>query len=129
MTRSFIRPFWLVGATLMVADAVTTYLALSALGPSGEGNPLAVWAIEHFTLAGMCIAKAIIGVLMVYRLAVLTDRGHRFEWMSRLRPRFWKGAVEEWRVRRSAAWALAFTCLLMGLVVGNNIRAVLTLSL
>ena len=33
-----------------------------------------------------------------------------------------------WKVRRNAAWALAFSLFLMGVVVGNNLRAILHLS-
>ena len=34
----------------------------------------------------------------------------------------------EWKVRRNAAWALAFSVLLMGVVVGNNLRAIISLA-
>lgn len=53
------------------------------------------------------------------------ERGHKHDWMNRsllLRPR------PEWKVRRNAAWALAFSVLLMGVVVGNNVRAILSLT-
>lgn len=111
----------------MMLDGLTTYLALAHFAEAGarEGNPIAVWAIEHLGVAGMCAAKVVIGVTMVWRLAVTADRGHRYAWMNRgllLRPR------PEWKVRRNAAWALAFTVVLMGVVVGNNLRAIISLS-
>jgi hypothetical protein len=124
--RSVIRPFWLAGAALMAADGVTTYVALSAF-PEGarEGNPLGVWVIDQIGLAGMCALKILIGVLLVYRLAVISERGHRFTWMNRslfLR----KQPVE--KVQRHAVWALCFSVVLMGIVVGNNIRAIVGLA-
>ena len=90
-----------------------------------EGNPLGVWAIEQVGVAGMCTLKVLIGVAMVWRLAVTAERGHKYEWMNRgllLRKR------PIWQVRRNATWALAFSVLLMGVVVGNNVRAIIGLA-
>jgi hypothetical protein len=125
--RQVLRPFWFVGALLMMLDGLTTYLALSLHGDSGakEGNPLGVWAIEHIGLAGMCIMKVLIGVLMMWRLASTVDRGHRFTWLDRS---FIGRKQPVWKVRRNAAWALAFSLVLMGVVVGNNVRAIVDLS-
>ena len=33
-----------------------------------------------------------------------------------------------WKVRRNAAWALALSLVLMGVVVGNDLRAIVSLS-
>ena len=124
--RQLLRPFWFVGALLMMLDGVTTYIALEFFSEHGarEGNPLAVWAIEHLGVAGMCAVKVLIGVAMMWRLAATADRGHRVEWLNRglvlrRRPR--------WKVQRNAAWTLAFSLVLMGVVVGNNLRAILSL--
>lgn len=124
--RQLLRPFWFVGALLMMLDGLTTYIALTFFADEGarEGNPIGVWAIEHLGIAGMCTVKVLIGVAMMWRLAATADRGHRSKWMNRgifLRER------PEWKVRRNAAWALAFSLVLMGVVVGNNIRAIVTL--
>ncbi len=124
--RQLLRPFWFVGALLMMLDGLTTYIALTFFAEEGarEGNPIGVWAIEHLGVAGMCTVKVLIGVAMMWRLAATADRGHRSKWMNRgifLRER------PEWKVRRNAAWALAFSLVLMGVVVGNNIRAIVTL--
>ena len=45
--RQLIRPFWFVGALMMMLDGLTTYIALTFHTENGarEGNPLAVWAI------------------------------------------------------------------------------------
>lgn len=125
--RQMLRPFWLAGALLMMLDGLTTYIALTEHSDAGarEGNPIAVWAIEHLGVAGMCTAKVLIGVLMIWRLANTAEHGHRYQWMNRgltLKPR------PEWKVRRNAAWALAFSVLLMGVVVGNNVRAIISLA-
>jgi hypothetical protein len=124
--RQLIRPFWIVGAFLMMLDGLTTYIALTYHADQGarEGNPIGVWAIEHLGVAGMCTAKVLIGVAMMWRLAAAADRGHRIAWLNRglnLRNR------PEWKVRRNAAWTLAFSVVLMGVVVGNNLRAIVTL--
>ena len=125
--RQMLRPFWCVGALLMMLDGLTTYIALTLHGDNGarEGNPLAVWAIEHLGVAGMCITKVLIGVAVMWRLAATAERGHRVAWLSRgllLRKR------PAWKVRRNAAWTLAFSLVLMGVVVGNNLRTIINLS-
>jgi hypothetical protein len=124
--RQILRPFWFVGAFLMMLDGVTTYIALTFFADAGarEGNPIAVWALEHLGVAGMCTVKVVIGVVMMWRLAATADRGHRADWLNRgltlrRRPR--------WKVQRNAAWTLAFSVVLMGIVVGNNIRAIVGL--
>ena len=124
--RQFLRPFWFVGALLMMLDGVTTYVALTFFADDGarEANPLAVWAIEHVGVAGMCTLKVLIGVVVMWRLAATADRGHRVDWMNRgltLRKR------PRWKVQRNAAWALAFSVVLMGIVVGSNIHAIVRL--
>lgn len=125
--RQILRPFWFVGALMMMLDGLTTYIALTLHAESGarEGNPIAVWAIEHIGVAGTCTLKVLIGVAMMWRLADTVERGHRFEWLNRgllFRKR------PTWKVRRNAAWALAFSLVLMGVVVGNNLRAIVSLS-
>lgn len=124
--RQLVRPFWVVGAMLMMLDGLTTYIALTEHHQNGarEGNPIAVWAIGHLGVTGMCVAKVLIGVTMMWRLAAAVDRGHRITWLNRSllgrqRP--------SWKVRRNAAWTLAFSVVLMGVVVGNNIRALVQL--
>lgn len=126
-TRQMLRPFWLAGALLMMLDGLTTYLALTMHADDGarEGNPIAQWAIDQIGVAGMCAAKVVIGVAMMWRLAATAERGHRYEWMNRdllLRRK------PAWKVRRGAAWALAFSVVLMGVVVGNNVRALIGFS-
>ena len=124
--REILRPFWFFGALLMMLDGVTTYIALTFFADAGarEANPLAGWAIEHVGVAGMCTIKVLVGVVMMWRLAATADRAHRTEWLNRSlllrrRPR--------WKVQRNAAWALAFSVVLMGIVVGSNIHAIVTL--
>ena len=124
--REILRPFWCFGALLMMLDGVTTYIALTFFADAGarEANPLAVWAIGHVGVAGMCTIKVLIGVVMMWRLATTADRAHRTDWLNRSvllrrRPR--------WKVQRNAAWALAFSVVLMGIVVGSNIHAIVTL--
>lgn len=125
--RQLLRPFWFVGALLMMLDGLTTYLALTYHADAGarEGNPLGVWAIDHLGLEGMCIAKVLIGVAMMWRLAATADRGHRWRFLNR-GLLFRKRPI--WVVRRNAAWTLAFSLVLMGVVVGNNLRAIASLA-
>ena len=126
--RQLLRPFWFVGALLMMLDALTTYIALTYHADSGarEGNPIGVWAIEHLGVGGMCITKTLIGVAMMWRLAATAERGHKHAFLNRgllLRRR------PSWKVRRNAAWALAFSLVLMGVVVGSNLRTIISLSM
>jgi len=125
--RQLLRPFWFFGALLMMLDGLTTWIALTFLADDGarEGNPIGQWAIDHIGVTGMCVAKVLIGVTMMWRLVVTADRGHRYRWMNRgilLRER------PAWKIRRNAAWALAFSLVLMGVVVGNNLRAIISLG-
>jgi hypothetical protein len=125
--RQLLRPFWFVGALMMMLDGLTTYIALTFHADSGarEGNPIAVWAMEHIGIAGTCVLKVLIGVAMMWRLAATADHGHKFAWLNRglfFRKR------PTWKVRRNAAWALAFSLVLMGVVVGNNLRTIINLS-
>lgn len=121
--RQLLRPFWFVGALLMMLDGLTTWIALTFYANDGarEGNPIAVWAIDHIGVTGMCVAKVLIGVTMMWRLAAAADHGHRHSWMNR---NLLMRQLPEWKVRRNAAWALAFSLVLMGVVVGNNMRAI-----
>jgi hypothetical protein len=59
--RQLLRPFWFVGALLMMLDGLTTYIALTFFAEEGarEGNPIGVWAIEHLGVAGMCTAQGL----------------------------------------------------------------------
>lgn len=127
--RMVLRPMWWIGAALMTADAVTTWLAFDYAASLGlearEGNPIAVWAVEHLGVTGMCVLKALIGIVMVHRLTLIADRGHRIRFLNRLHLTFWQGPKPLWQVQRSAVWMLALTLLVMGLVVGNNIRALI----
>lgn len=125
--RQLLRPFWFVGALMMMLDGLTTYMALTFHADAGarEGNPIAVWAMDNIGVAGTCILKVLIGVAMMWRLAAAADHGHKHTWLNRsilFRKR------PEWKVRRNAAWALAFSLVLMGVVVGNNLRAIINLS-
>ena len=116
-----LRALWLTGATLMMLDGLSTYLALSHVEGAREANPLGVWAVEQIGLAGMCAVKGVIGVLCVWRLVRRADRGARWAWASR-----------DWRLRlvpahvvmRGARRAMWFTVALMTLVVANNFLAV-----
>jgi len=119
---------WFFGALMMMLDGLTTYIALTFHADQGarEGNPIALWAIEHIGVAGTCILKVLIGVAMMWRLAATADRGHKVGWLNRgllLKQR------PLWKVRRNAAWTLAFSLVLMGVVVGNNLRTIINLSL
>ena len=113
---------------MMMLDGLTTYIALTFFAGEGarEGNPIAVWAIEQIGVAGTCILKVLIGVAMMWRLAATADRGHKVGWLNR-------GLLLKrrplWKVRRNAAWTLAFSLVLMGVVVGNNLRTIINLSL
>lgn len=125
--RQLLRPFWFVGALLMMLDGLTTWLALTLHAENGarEGNPIAVWAIDQIGVTGMCVAKVLIGVVMMWRLAAAADRGHSHAWMNR---NIFLQRRPTWKIRRNAAWALAFSLVLMGVVVGNNIRALVSLA-
>ena len=118
-TKQIIRPFWILAAALMVADATTTYIAFTAPGyVAVEGNPVMVAMFDQVGVGATMALKALIGVLACWFLAVRIERGRFFE------PRLFK-KVSNNAVRLVALYSLTFTLLLMGLVVGNNLRALL----
>ena len=57
----------------MMLDGLTTWIALTFHAEAGarEGNPIAVWAIEHIGVTGMCIVKVLVGVAMMWRRSSL----------------------------------------------------------
>ncbi len=79
--RQILRPFWFVGALMMMLDGLTTYIALTLHADAGarEGNPIAVWAMEHIGVAGTCTLKVLIGVAMMWRLGPGPGRGRNVE--------------------------------------------------
>ena len=122
--KQAVRPVWLLAALLMMLDALTTYLAFA--WPTGaygvaEANPLMVAGFAAFGVAGTMILKALVGILSVWVLAVRTDRGRFF------RPRIFKNVSND-RIRQVAMYTLVVSVLIMGLVVGNNIRAILMIA-
>jgi hypothetical protein len=120
-----LRALWLTGATLMMLDGLTTYLALSHVEGAREANPIGVWAIDHFGLAGMCALKGVIGVLCVWRLVRVANRGHRLAVLDR----GWRfQRLEPARVMTGARRALWFTAFLMTAVVLNNTVAIVRYS-
>ena len=76
--------------------------------------PLSDWTVQR--LSGDALR----------RLAATAERGHKHQFLNRglfMRRR------PSWKVRRNAAWALAFSLVLMGVVVGSNLRTIITLSM
>lgn len=117
MDRTTRRLLWIVGATLMLLDGLTTWAALTLITNAREANPLGVWAIDNLTLAGMCAVKVLIGVVMVWRLAAVSEHGHRYDWMNR-NLIFRRIPID--KVKRGAGRSLIFTVVLMSFVVTNN---------
>lgn len=123
-TRQAVRPVWLLAAFLMMMDALTTYLAFTwptgAMGVA-EGNPLMASAFGAVGVGGAMLLKALIGIGCAWVLAIRTDRGRFFD------PVLFKSVSND-RVKQVGMYALTFTVLIMGLVVGNNLRALALLA-
>lgn len=119
-----LRSLWLTGASLMMLDALTTYLALTYIAGAQEVMPLMAYLSHEYGLAVSCAFKFVLGTLMVWRLVRIADRGHPFlgHWLdySLLRRRW----LELWEVQRSGKRMLYLTVGLMALVVGNNSIAI-----
>lgn len=120
--KQAVRPMWLLAAFLMMMDALTTYLAFTWPGMVAiEANPLMNAGFATIGIAGTMILKALIGIGSVWLLAYRSEHGRFFRPV--LFPR-----VSNDRVRQVAIYSLAFAVLVMGLVVGNNLRALLLMG-
>lgn len=120
--KQAVRPMWLLGAFLMMMDALTTYLAFTWPGMVAvEANPLMNAGFATIGVAGTMVLKALIGIGSVALLAYRSERGRFFQpWLLH--------KVSNDRVRQVAIYTLAFTVLIMGLVVGNNLRALIMMG-
>lgn len=120
--KQAVRPMWLLGAFLMMMDALTTYLAFTWPGMVAvEANPLVNAGFATIGVAGTMVLKALIGIGSVALLAYRSERGRFF------RPVLFHRVSND-RVRQVAIYTLAFTVLIMGLVVGNNLRALIMMG-
>lgn len=107
-----IRSFWLFGALLMLADALSTWYALQ-LGLQ-EANPSAVWMMDRIGIANDLILKVLVCVPVVWGMARLTDWGIR------------RGSHF---IRNAGIVALVSTVAFMTAIVTNNVTLiVLTLG-
>ena len=131
--RSFIRPFFYAGAFVQIADATSTYIALTFLPDSvREDNGLMAALMGTFGVAGGMLIKAGIGVFVMFWLASTAEKGrYRFAWMNKgvtfdTDSRFWFSVYEktESQVRSMALFMMASALTLTAMVVGSNLRVI-----
>lgn len=133
-TRSLIRPFFYAGALVQVADATSTYIALTFLPDAvREDNGLMASLMATFGVAGGMLIKAAVGVFVMFWLACTAEKGrYRFAWMNKgvtfdtdSRFRFSVYEKTESQVRSMALLMMASALTLTAMVVGSNIRVIL----
>lgn len=122
--QQLVRPLWVLVAATMMVDALTTGLAFTMLAQYDprEANPVFVWLFDRIGVVAAMTLKAVVGVVTVWflarRAANVTGKGDgRGMLFIRKLPR--------WKIQRDAVWTMAVMFLVMGLVCGNNIRAVI----
>lgn len=114
-------------AVAALADAVTTWLALGG-GLAREGNPLMRDAMAFYGLEPVLVMRVVVGVLVVWLLARVSLRGYVFFRLRPDHPKRWLRRSDGWyraRARFYSAYIVLATAVTW-LVVGNNLRAVLT---
>jgi ABC-type spermidine/putrescine transport system permease subunit II len=115
-------------AVAAIADALTTWWALDGSGLAAEGNPLMRDAMGFYGLVPVLVMRVIVGVLLVWLLARVSLRGYVFFRLNPHHPNRWLRRSERWyrvRARFYSAYIVLATAVTW-LVVGNNLRAVLT---
>lgn len=115
-------------AVAALADAVTTWLALRGTDLAHEGNPLMRDAMAFYGLEPVLVMRVVVGVAVVWLLARVSLRGYVFFRLPRAHPSRWLRRGDGWyraRARFYSAYIVLATAVTW-LVVGNNLRAVLT---
>lgn len=113
-----------------LGDAVTTWLVLNADGLHREANPVMRDAMAFYGLEPVLAMRVVVGVLLVWLLARVSLRGYIIFRLPREHPWRLLRRGDGWYRARARTYAvyLVLATAVTWMVVGNNLRAVLTLG-
>jgi hypothetical protein len=128
--RTLLSALIVAYAVAALGDALTTWMVLGVEGLDREANPIMRDAIAFYGLEPVLVMRVVVGVLLVWLLARVSLRGYVFFRMPREHPRRWLRRGDRWYRARARSYAvmLVVATAVTWLVVGNNLRAVLTLG-
>lgn len=117
-------------AIAALGDALTTWVVLDVGGLHREANPVMREAIAFYGLEPVLAMRVVVGVLLVWLLARVSLRGYIFFRLPREHSRRWLRRGDRWYRARARSYAvmLVVATAVTWLIVGNNLRAVLTLG-
>jgi hypothetical protein len=147
--KSLARGIFIAGSIASCLDAITTWYVVSNIGIQVEGNSWMASAMRHFGVANVCIARALIGILIFWLIAnivvgrrfriklhfleVLKDFLSRTLFLKKLSSKSPKiqglQPIKNYFKRNRVAYEVIPGLVITWAVVGNNIRAVVTLIL
>ena len=139
--KALVRVIFVFGALVSWLDSMTTWAVLRQTGIGKEGNFLVTLPMQHLGIGPTCAARFLLGVLAFWSFArhvvgrhnVVTKRQSEAYYRREercLEPEtlpLWRRPLRFMNVH-SAAIEIAFALMITSAVVGNNLRALLTLS-
>lgn len=117
-------------ALAALGDAATTWIVLDADGMSREANPVMRDAMEFYGLEWVLVMRVVVGVALAWLLARVSLRGYILFRLPREHRHRLLRRGDGWYRARARVYAvyLVLATAVTWLVVGNNLRAVLTLG-
>lgn len=133
--RGLARSLFLLGALVSLGDGLTTWYVLERVGLDKEGNPWMAHAMGYLGIGTVCALRVVVGVIAFWFLSRhIIGRYSRIGRRRRRRLVRWERTTLSrldriWRCwdRHSASIEFSTAIIITALVVGNNLRAVLTL--
>lgn len=117
-------------ALAALGDALTTWFVLGADGMAREANPIMRDAMVFYGLEPVLVMRVAVGVLLVWLLARVSLRGYLFFRLPTDHPRRLLRRGDGWYRARARIYSiyLVMATAVTWMVVGNNLRAALTLG-
>ena len=128
--RTLLSALVVAYALAALGDAATTWIVLDADGLSREANPIMRDAMIFYGLEPVLVMRVVVGVLLVWLLARVSLRGYILFRLPRDHSSWLLRRGDGWYRARARVYAvyLVLATAITWMVVGNNLRAVLTLG-
>lgn len=128
--RTLLGALVLAYALAALGDALTTWFVLDADGVTREANPVMREAMAFYGLEAVLVMRVAVGVLLVWLLARVSLRGYIFFRLPADHSSRWLRRGDRWYRARARTYAvyLVMATAVTWMVVGNNLRAALTLG-
>lgn len=128
--RTLLGALVLAYGVAAVGDALTTWFVLAADGMTREANPVMREAMAFYGLEAVLVMRVAVGVLLVWLLARVSLRGYIFFRLPADHSSRWLRRGDRWYRARARTYGvyLVMATAITWMVVGNNLRAALTLG-